>query len=301
MRKYLKGLTLLVILFAVFFLTGCEEAILHDLDEVKANKVKVVLAKANIPSTKEKEAGSWSIKVSGSLVTDALTVIEENRLIKRELENAPPTSTNFLPSKSERVFFMQQQTSWSLEKTLEQIPGVLEARVHLFESKSSPVSLDDEQEKQSASVLIVTDNEKGINIGDLRELISGATGINKAEISIMLSAFGKEKNNETIGIVSAPEVLQDVTVVTESSESSPVLFGLFPLTLKVKAMLGVGLFFLIGSLCLFFNKKDKRGSVQIEKPLKSKISPINPQQKSNQQDDYQNQVLRDGTHGEEIF
>lgn len=291
MRKYLKGLTLAVILF----LAGCEEAILHDLDEVKANKVKVVLAKANIPSAKEKEGVSWSIKVSSDLVTEALTVIEENRLIKRELENAPPTSSSFLPSKSERMFFMQQQTSWSLEKTLEQIPGVLEARVHLFESKSSPVSLEDELEKQSASVLIVTDDEAGIDLGDLRELISGATGIEKEGISIMISAFGEEK--EIITKEEKPE-----TTEAELAESSSEFFGLVPLTLKVKAILGIGLFFLIGSLCLFLNKKNNRGRAQIEKQNpKSKITPINLQQKSNQQDEYPSQGLRDGTYGEEIF
>jgi type III secretory pathway lipoprotein EscJ len=291
MPKYLKGLTLAVL----FFLTGCEEAILHDLDEVKANKVKVVLAKANIASTKEKEGASWSIKVDSDLVTEALTVIEENRLIKRELENDTPTSSSFLPSKSERMFFMQQQTSRSLEKTLEQIPGVLEARVHLFESKSSPVSLEDELEKQSASVLIVTNNEAGVDLGDLRELISGATGIEKEGISIMISAFGEE--NEIIGEVENPQ-----TVEVGVAESKLQDFGLVPLSLKIKAILGVGLFLFIASLCLFLNKKNSRGRAQIEKPnSKSKISPINPQQKSNQQDDYPNQILRDATYGEEIF
>ena len=53
----------LVILFFVLILSGCEEAVLSGLDELKANKIKVALEREGIEA-KKKQHASWLVDCS---------------------------------------------------------------------------------------------------------------------------------------------------------------------------------------------------------------------------------------------
>ena len=66
--------------------TACRETILHDLDELRANQVIVVLSHAGVEGIKERDGAKWSVSVPKESAPTALETLEESRILKRDLQ-----------------------------------------------------------------------------------------------------------------------------------------------------------------------------------------------------------------------
>lgn len=177
-------------LFTVSFLLlfcGCQEAILHDLDEVTANRAKVILARNGITSQKIREGALWRITVKSAQATDALDTLERTRALGAQAERTVEQSSRLIPSREERAHFVERTLSYQLEETLERYRGVLEARVHLRLAPRAEFRLNQKQHTESASILLVVSESVEIDIDQVRRIVSGAVGINSEFVTVVLS------------------------------------------------------------------------------------------------------------------
>ena len=122
----------IVLFLSLFFCFGCRETILHNLDESQANKVLVLLHEHMIPVEKEPEGIKWNVLVSKDEAILALKIIEGSRLLYRDLTREIQEPKGLLASKEERVAYLERQTAADLEKTIESIPGIIEAHIHFY-------------------------------------------------------------------------------------------------------------------------------------------------------------------------
>lgn len=193
---------------ALFLATACNERILHDLDEMRANQVMVVLSEAEISAGKEREGSHWSIAVSRSEVASALRAIEESRVLRRDLERSTEQSDSFLRSKEERAYTIERETAWGLERTLEQLPGVLEVRVHLSRTGKEHQIFEEESVHDSASVLVIAAPGRSPDETQIRKLVSGAAGVDTEKVIVLVThslaaSEGASKAEALAPVVSA--------------------------------------------------------------------------------------------------
>lgn len=179
----IKRISILVLLLILF---GCKETIIHDLSESESNKIITKLHSNQIDAEKKKQAdGRWSIAVDKSKSAEAIHSIEMNRIIPRtSLDDRK--SSGMGSSREEQKFSIERSISSELEETLNQIPGVLESRVHLTLPATDPVfGTRLEKSVSSASVLLIVEPEAKIVSSDVGQLIAGASGIPAKDVSVL--------------------------------------------------------------------------------------------------------------------
>lgn len=165
---------------------GCQETILHDLEESQVNQVIIALSQRGIEAEKQREGAQWNLAVSSADTDRALRTIETTRILSRARRaRVPQRSNSLLQTAEDRARSREQELSAHLEKTIERFPGVLEARVHLNLSAPPSISLLDDTESDSASVLLVTLPETAPPEKDLQRIVSGASGVLPKKISVV--------------------------------------------------------------------------------------------------------------------
>lgn len=174
----------------VFFLAGCEEQILHDLDELRANQVQIALSRADIESEKTRQGKHWNISVASARSADALLVIERSRILRRTLERNSG-SGGLLQTSEEKSRGYEREAAARTEETLERIPGVLEARVHIYRESAGRKVIPQPVGTDTASVLLVTENDAPLNLHEIRSFVGGASGVKAENISVLVSSSGE--------------------------------------------------------------------------------------------------------------
>jgi type III secretion protein J len=125
------------LLLALISLAACgREAILHGLDEVRANQVIVALDEGGVAARKERDdaaEGSWRVEVPSGDSAAARRLLAERELPRR----TPPGfgdvfgKGSVVPTPSEERALYLHALSGELARSVEAIDGVVEARVHL--------------------------------------------------------------------------------------------------------------------------------------------------------------------------
>lgn len=140
-------------------LAACQIEIQHELTEVQANEIIVLLERHRIPSTKDKEEGgrevTWKVSVPKAVAPSAMYILKTNELPRPknpglELFNKGslvPTATE------ERAMFLQA-LSGELSRTLSSVSGVLDARVHVNLPQTDDLADKTARPEPSASVLL---------------------------------------------------------------------------------------------------------------------------------------------------
>jgi type III secretory pathway lipoprotein EscJ len=241
-------------------LSACEEKIINDLGELEANRIKVTLASANIDSKKVREGNSWSISVDRSAVTKSLKLIEESRLLRRDIKSVAEQSKSLIPGKEERAYIRERQLAWNLEQTLERFPGVLEARVHLVLEPLDRLENNFSNKKPSASVLLLTSNNNSnndtqgmIDEKQVKMLINGASGIDISLIAVVIShAIDRSIDSD---ITTTPNDTSDPTI-TNTEHTNIKTTNVYP---YYAAGIALSLM-LIGVVVYLSRKKNKTNS-----------------------------------------
>ena len=186
-RKLLTTFVRMLCAFVCMGLCACREEILHELDEMRANQVQLVLERSSIEAEKVRSGAGWNIVVPHSQATAALAVLEQSRILWRDLSRFKDLSQNFIQSREERAHAAERQIAWTMEQTLERIPGVLEARVqlHLNQQSLDPFG---PKVKDSGSVLLVVNGDRPHEAEPMKRLISGATGVEPDSIAVLVSS-----------------------------------------------------------------------------------------------------------------
>ena len=179
--------TFALICFCIFGAAGCKEEILHDLDELRANQAQLALERASVRVDKVRSGGGWNIRVDSSNTVRSLAVLEKSRLLWRDLSRFKEHSSSLILSREQRAQAAERETAWTLEQTLERIPGVLEARVQLYVQPKEEFDLRKGGER-SGSVLLLAEKTGTVDAAQIKQLVSGATGIAAQLISVVVSA-----------------------------------------------------------------------------------------------------------------
>lgn len=175
----------LPVILVFLSLAGCRERILHDLDEIRANRISVILHRSGIEAQKVREGTLWSIAVPSAAAQAALQAIEDSRAMKLPPPELSAAPSSLIPTQEERSHFFERAAAASLEQTLERIPGVYEARVHLNTATSGHSSLRLENKEGSSSVLLVSSQPEAIDEGKVKKLVAGGAGIKESSITVV--------------------------------------------------------------------------------------------------------------------
>lgn len=170
-----------VLLVLVFLLAGCESTLSSRLSEAEANRLVVTLEAQGVGATKQGNQGSgdngFSVTVAPSDVSRALTILDQAGL--------PGTSepgleeifddTALVPTATEERAKYMAALGGELARSLEQVEGVLNARVHVALADTSAYQLDEPTPAPKASVLIKhSGGAPPLTDQQIRSVVSGA-------------------------------------------------------------------------------------------------------------------------------
>ena len=161
---------------------GCDTVIEEDLQENEANEILVELANAHIAARKSRQAGDadaprYHVEVASSEASHALRALRAAELPR---ENAAGVEALFaesslVPSPTEEKARYVAALSAELNRTLETLPGILRARVHIASDPSPDLSLDETRPPPRASVMLKRrPGPRRYSPTSLRELVAGA-------------------------------------------------------------------------------------------------------------------------------
>ncbi len=197
----------LVVIFIALLFTACQEQIVHNLDEVQANNMKVALAKTGIPAKKIKEGDAWSISVSSSLAEASLRKLTSDRLLSRIDEVPEGPSSSFIQSPEERTYLLERKLARNLERTLERIPGVLEARVHINQHANNALEILGKEKGETASVLLISVGNHSLSEEEVKKIVEGASGVEAKKIAVIIAKQPVSQMLEVREDLSFPDVL----------------------------------------------------------------------------------------------
>jgi len=186
---------ILVLLLLSF--SACREQIIHNVSEYEANRLLSSLQEMSIDAAKEKNAdGSWIISVPSDDALRAIKFVSDSRMVREPL-TALASKSSLVMSRDEQRFAYERGLSREIETTLLSVPGVLEARVHLNIPSTDPLlERRSDNQKGSASVLLLIEAQRLVKREDIATLVSGASGISLAAVSVVVAEDAIRNTNQ---------------------------------------------------------------------------------------------------------
>jgi len=189
-------------LFLILMMTsGCNETILHQLEEQAANKVVLTLANSGVEARKVADGDSWAIEVPKNISGKALRALKDKRTFS-QIERKPPIFKSSLVSgREERKAMLEGMKITRLEHSIKSLPSVLEAWVHLNKVEAGTRVFGSSKRESSASVLIISERPERVDEIEIKRLVSGAVGTKLPVIEVIIeessSTSIKEKSHES--------------------------------------------------------------------------------------------------------
>jgi type III secretion protein J len=213
----------IVFALAAVALSGCGVELEHGLDERQANEVAAVLEAAGVDADKQAEEGnaaSYEIVVPRAEAGRAFAILEARDLPRRDQRGLSETfkSEGLLPSATEERARYAAALAAELERSLQGVPGVISARVHLALPPDEPLVGQEAHARPTASVLLKSASALPLADGDVRKLVAGAVnGLSPADVSVVVAAG-----------VSAPPLppFEHVGPMRVAKESRPLVAAL---------------------------------------------------------------------------
>lgn len=170
---------------------GCSVELEHGLDERQANQVAAVLEAAGVAADKVAEEGAndaYKIVVARGEAGRAFALLEARDLPRREQHGLADTfaASSLLPSATEDRARLGAALAAELERTLQGVPGVVAARVHLALPADEPLVGAAEHARPTASVLIKGASPSSLADADVQKIVAGAVpGMQAADVSVV--------------------------------------------------------------------------------------------------------------------
>ena len=167
-----------IALLAWLSATGCGTELLHGLDERQANEVCDELETRGIAADKtgDDRAGTFKVSVARPEAARALSVLKERDLPREGGKGVGQAFADpgLLPSPTAERARLSASLAVDLERTLEAIPGVTTARVHLALPDVDPLRAEDGRPRVTAAVLLRTRSVLTLGSDELKRMIAGA-------------------------------------------------------------------------------------------------------------------------------
>jgi type III secretion protein J len=214
------------LLASALVLAGCGVELEHGLDERQANEVASVLESAGIAADKVAEDGqqnAYKIVVGRAESGRAFALLESRDLPRRALRGLSDTfgGGTLLPSPVEDRARYGAALAVELERSLEEIPGVVSARVHLALPPDESLVGDAAHTRPTASVLIKTAHALALADNDLKRLVAGAVhGLAPADVGVVVAAATVEPGAAPLDRVGPLRVARESRTLTAALATS---------------------------------------------------------------------------------
>ena len=173
---------------------GCTVPVAGALDDGEANQIVVALDRASVDAVKEADPtaeGRWRVAVARDDVPRALATLRDEELPRP----SPPGVLDavgkgaLVPSEAAEHAQIVAGMAGDLQRTLEQIDGVLRARVHLSVPEARPFR-DEAPPRGSASVLLAhRGSSPPLSADAVQRLVAGAvTGLLASDVTVVMVA-----------------------------------------------------------------------------------------------------------------
>jgi type III secretion protein J len=162
-----------------------------DLDEREANRVVTSLGAEGVPAEKVAIAGGagrFGVDVARGDAARAVRVLTESGLPRQEPAGVLEAlgTSSIVPSRTAEHARWLQGVAGELERTLEEMNGVVSARVHLSAARRDPLSGEPPGEPGAAVLLKRRAGAPALGEGDVRRLVQGALpGLAEARIAVV--------------------------------------------------------------------------------------------------------------------
>lgn len=173
---------------------GCDAELYHDLSERRANEALLALREAGLRADKHEQRSansrgpSFTLVVPRSEESRALVVLGQ-RGLPRLPEKPSPSASKLLVSPAEQRSENTAALSASLADTLERLPEVAEARVHLALPDADPLSPTGSL-RPTASVLLRLRAPLPVKPSDVAELIARSVpGLDAQDVAVVRAPF----------------------------------------------------------------------------------------------------------------
>jgi type III secretion protein J len=191
---------LLFVLLPSLLLAGCQVDVMTELEEQQAVDLIVLLRQNGIVAEKrlsgESQDPTWAVRVPSPRASDAFLILSENDRPRDEPEGFADLfgKSKFIPTETEeKVLFLQAQAG-ELAKTIESIPGVIDARVHIAIPEEDPLrrALEGERTPPPRAAVLVKHwaSARGgsdISAADVRTLVAGSVErLDEMNVSVVL-------------------------------------------------------------------------------------------------------------------
>ena len=187
------GTSWLVVMAA---LAACSTPIRHGLDEPAANEVVTALERAGIAADKTREEGpgaaGFVVRVSEEDAVRALDLLSSLGLPRGRRSGFAEVyaQPSLVPTASEERARYLQALSGEIERTLETIDGVVDARVHLVMAETDPLAVDGAPRvpAQAAVLLKAHPGLPPIKQGDVQRLVAGSVpGLAPSAVAVVVT------------------------------------------------------------------------------------------------------------------
>jgi type III secretion protein J len=222
---------------------GCGVELEHGLDERQANEVASVLESAGIAADKvaeDDQANVYKIVVARAEAGRAFSLLESRDLPKRALRGLSDTFSGgtLLPSPVEDRARYSAALAAELERSLEEIPGVVSARVHLALPAEESLVGESAHARPTASVLLKTGRALALGDADVKRLVAGAVhGLLPADVGVVVAAAAVDPGAPPLDRVGPLRVARDSRTLTAAlATSGLVLILLLSLGLVFAAL-----------------------------------------------------------------
>jgi type III secretion protein J len=196
-----RRLALVVVAFACGTLGACSTNILHGIDERAANDAARALERVGIGVEKLPDEGGaaagagarFTLRVSrgdGARALDLLRALGLPRELRHGFAETY-AQPSLIPTPSEERARYVDALAGEIERTLEEVDGVVSARVHLVLEETDPLAVDAKpREPARAAVLLTTrPGREPIARADVQRLVAGSVGgLDAAAVAVVFTA-----------------------------------------------------------------------------------------------------------------
>jgi type III secretory pathway lipoprotein EscJ len=177
----------------LIFLVGCKVDLVQNVEPKEAARMVSILSEAGVEVFQKLQAnGNWSLSVKQEALLPAMTILDQYRLTPLKKEVAKDEKSLF-PTPDEERRYSEKKRAQSIEETLRSLPLVLDARVLL----TPPTS---------ASIVVFAKPNFSVTENELKDIVSGASGITTGGIHVLLRKDPIEKiaiSNSTSNVVNS--------------------------------------------------------------------------------------------------
>jgi type III secretion protein J len=221
--------------FALLLVSACSVDLVHDLDEQEANEAVLCLERRGISVEKQRtERGGrprYALSVPRSESLAALAALGAAGIPRQKGQGVADLlgSSPLLSSSQKERALLERAVAGELSRTLREIDGVIEARVHVVVPERDPLatSLAGESPKPRASVLLRASRRPlAASEADIRRLVAGAVpGLAVGDVTLVVvesrasSAAGKAPS-------SAPELARLGPFLVAGESKGPLLWSI---------------------------------------------------------------------------